>query len=183
VAEPEEWEPSVLSCQPGEVNDMVARFVDLVVQRRNRATEAKEEILGPLVSGVAAFKCLYLNFFRSEGVLPPDAAERKLSVPAAAALDDFEDSHQQDERFRQDFGGDVGVEEEEEPPPPTKRPAGRRKRKKEEEEEEEDEMDPSVARTVKDVHKGWRSSIWGRLEGNLATLTKSFSAFGFNCEG
>jgi hypothetical protein len=175
----EEWEPAVLSCEPGAVDDMVARFVDLVVLRRDRATAAKEEILRPLVSGVATFKEAYLNFFRSEGVLPPALPERpKLSVPAAAALDDFEDSCQQDERFRQDFGGDVCVEEEAPPPPPPKR-SGRRRRKEEEEEEE----DPSVTRTVRDVHKGWSTSVWGRLEGNLATLTKSFSAFGFNCEG
>jgi hypothetical protein len=182
----EEEEPVVLSCEPGEVDDMVARFVDLVVQRRDRATTSKEVTLRPIVSAVAAFKEAYMDFFRSEGVLPPKTSAAAAATSVAdhhedVTLDDFEDSHQQDDRFRRDFGG--GAEEEEEEEEKIKRRRKTTKEKRRREKEEEEELDPSIARTVRDVHKGWSSSLWGRLEGNLAALTKSFSAFGFNCEG
>jgi hypothetical protein len=94
--------PVILSSEPNcNGSSMVAEFVDLLLERRDRATVAKKELLSPLLSSLEMFKQHFRSFFRSEGFL--EKVEPKEEEAAATtscwADDDFEDSRQQEENF------------------------------------------------------------------------------------
>lgn len=150
--------PVVLGCQPGRHDAMVSEFADLLLERRDAARRSKRELLSPLLDKLAAFKVDYMSFLTSEGFLDEPAPDDP-EPPAS----DLEDCFLMDEDGEEEEVEDDEEEEE-----------AKRRRK--------EELSRSERRR-REAEKGWKSTVWGRLESNLTALVSCFTCFAFNGEG